>query len=80
VLTAASLLGGAVGAGARWRACRAWLLVLRAVEGIGFLLAVMPGPGLIRALTPPGADKAALGLWGAYMPLGVALALLLGPR
>jgi predicted MFS family arabinose efflux permease len=56
-----------------------WLLVLRAVEGIGFLLSVMPGPGLIRALTPPGADKAALGLWGAYMPLGVAMALLLGP-
>jgi len=55
------------------------LLALRAIEGIGFLLAVMPGPGLIRALTPPGADKAALGLWGAYMPLGVALALLLGP-
>ncbi len=50
-----------------------------ASRSIGFLLAVMPGPGLIRALTPPGADKAALGLWGAYMPLGVALALLLGP-
>ncbi|RYF31539.1 MAG: MFS transporter, partial [Comamonadaceae bacterium] len=45
----------------------------------GFLLAVMPGPGLIRALAPVGAEKAALGLWGAYMPFGVALALLLGP-
>lgn len=56
-----------------------WLFVLRAAEGIGFLMAVMPGPGLIRALTPAGADKAALGLWGAYMPLGVALALLVGP-
>jgi CP family cyanate transporter-like MFS transporter len=80
VLTAASLLGGAVGTGffGDTHAVR-WLLVLRAAEGIGFLLAVMPGPGLIRALTPPGADKAALGLWGAYMPLGVALALLLGP-
>jgi len=80
VLTAASLLGGAIGAGLFGDAHAVrWLLVLRAVEGIGFLLAVMPGPGLIRALTPPGADKAALGLWGAYMPLGVALALLLGP-
>ncbi|WGT64292.1 MFS transporter [Variovorax paradoxus] len=80
VLTAASLLGGAVGTGhfGNAHAVR-WLLVLRAAEGIGFLLAVMPGPGLIRALTPSGADKAALGLWGAYMPLGVALALLLGP-
>jgi CP family cyanate transporter-like MFS transporter len=80
VLTFASLLGGLVGVGALGGAhAVAWLLVLRAVEGIGFLLAVMPGPGLIRALTPPGADKAALGLWGAYMPLGVAMALLLGP-
>jgi CP family cyanate transporter-like MFS transporter len=80
VLTAASLLGGGVGAGVFGGAHAVqWLLLLRAVEGIGFLLAVMPGPGLIRALTPAGADKAALGVWGAYMPLGVALALLLGP-
>ena len=80
VLTVASLLGGAVGAGAVGGSHGIqWLLALRALEGVGFLLSVMPGPGLIRALTPPGADKAALGLWGAYMPLGVALALLLGP-
>lgn len=80
VLTVASLLGGWVGSGAVEGAhAVGWLLALRAVEGIGFLLTVMPGPGLIRALTPPGADKAALGLWGAYMPLGVALALLVGP-
>lgn len=56
----------------------AMLLALRALEGVGFLLAVMPGPGLIRALVPPAAEKAAMGLWGAYMPLGVALALLVG--
>ncbi|KQX94950.1 CynX/NimT family MFS transporter [Variovorax sp. Root473] len=80
VLTAASLLGGAVGAGLLGGSHAVlWLFVLRAAEGIGFLMAVMPGPGLIRALTPAGADKAALGLWGAYMPLGVALALLIGP-
>ncbi|KPU92519.1 MFS transporter [Variovorax paradoxus] len=79
VLTLASLAGGAVGSHLPPEQAVPWLLVLRAVEGIGFLLAVMPGPGLIRALTPAGADKAALGLWGAYMPFGVALALLLGP-
>jgi CP family cyanate transporter-like MFS transporter len=78
-VTVASLLGGASARSLGGAHAVQWLLVLRAVEGIGFLLAVMPGPGLIRALTPPGADKAALGLWGAYMPLGVALALLLGP-
>lgn len=55
------------------------MLCLRALEGAGFLLAVMPGPGLIRALAPPAAEKAAMGMWGAYMPVGVALALLCGP-
>lgn len=75
ILTLASALGACVEPGPH---ALNWLLALRAVEGVGFLLAVMPGPGLVRALVPPGADKAALGLWGAYMPLGVALALLVG--
>jgi MFS family permease len=79
VTTAASVLGGAVGHFAPPHVV-AWLLALRALEGVGFLLAVMPAPGLIRAMTPPGAEKAALGLWGAYMPFGVALALLCGPN
>ena len=80
VLGVASLLGGLVGffAGGGRAAVNA-LLVLRAFEGAGFLLAVMPAPGLIRALAPPGTEKKAMGLWGAYMPLGVALALLFGP-
>ncbi|MFC5500434.1 CynX/NimT family MFS transporter [Caenimonas terrae] len=55
------------------------LLVLRAVEGLGFLLATMPGPGLIRRLVPSGRLSAALGRWSAFMPLGTALALLCGP-
>lgn len=55
------------------------LLALRACEGFGFLLAVMPGPGLIRRLTPHGKMPAAMGLWGAYMPFGTALALAGGP-
>ena len=80
VVTVASVLGGLVGNthDAGPGAIR-WLFALRALEGVGFLLAVMPGPGLIRALSPLNAEKKALGLWGAYMPLGVALALLLGP-
>lgn len=72
LLSAASFAGGwATGAGA--------LLVLRAVEGLGFLLAAMPAPGLIRRVVAEGRMNRMLGLWGAYMPLGTALALLLGP-
>jgi CP family cyanate transporter-like MFS transporter len=80
VVSGASVLGGWVGhAVDPGPGAIRWLLALRALEGVGFLLAVMPGPGLIRALSPPSTEKKALGLWGAYMPLGVALALLLGP-
>ncbi|MFM8610818.1 MAG: CynX/NimT family MFS transporter [Burkholderiaceae bacterium] len=55
------------------------LLAWRAVEGAGFLLASLPGPALIRRLVEPARLHARLGLWGTYMPLGTALALLLGP-
>jgi CP family cyanate transporter-like MFS transporter len=55
------------------------LLVLRAVEGFGFLLVSMPAPSLIRHLVQPHRMSAMLGMWGAYMPLGTALALLCGP-
>ncbi|MBO9651936.1 MAG: MFS transporter [Variovorax sp.] len=80
LVSAASFLGGFVGISIHDKAqALPLLLVLRALEGFGFLLAVMPGPGLIRSVVPPSAEKAAMGLWGAYMPLGVALALLAGP-
>ena len=72
------LLAGASAVGA-WADQPSQLLALRAVEGMGFLLATMPGPGLIRRLVAPGRLSAALGTWSAFMPLGTALALLCGP-
>jgi MFS family permease len=72
VLAAASALGGAANGVAP-------LMLLRAAEGFGFLLAVLPAPGLVRRLVAPGRVNAMLGLWGAYMPLATALALLAGP-
>jgi MFS family permease len=72
VLSTASALGGfALG----FRT----LLALRALEGLGFLLAVMPAPALIRRCVKGGQLNARLGWWGTYMPLGSATALLLGP-
>ncbi|MBC7394576.1 MAG: MFS transporter [Variovorax sp.] len=76
VVTLASIGGGCVTPGPY---ALPLLMVLRALEGLGFLLTVMPAPGLIRAVVPAGLEKLAMGFWGAYMPLGVALALLLGP-
>jgi MFS transporter, CP family, cyanate transporter len=72
ILSAASLLGG-------WAREPEWLMLLRAVEGLGFLLAAMPAPSLIRRLVAPGRMNTTLGLWGAYMPFGTAVALLCGP-
>jgi len=57
----------------------ALLLVLRGVEGFGFLLTVLPAPGLVRRLVPPQRVSLMLGMWGAYMPLATASALLVGP-
>jgi len=55
------------------------LLMLRAIEGLGFLLVALPAPALIRRLVPPAQLPGMLGVWGAYMPTGTALALLVGP-
>jgi MFS family permease len=56
-----------------------WLLASRALEGLGFLLSVLPAPALLRQrVTHPQTLSKALGWWGAYMPLGTALALLAG--
>ncbi len=55
------------------------LMMLRGAEGFGFLLVVLPAPGLVRSLIEPQRVSAMMGLWGAYMPLATALALLFGP-
>ncbi len=55
------------------------LLVLRALEGLGFLLVVMPAPALIRRTVDTSQLSGRMGWWGTYMPTGSALALLLGP-
>jgi len=55
------------------------LLATRVLEGVGFLLAVLPAPALLRQqVHDPAVLSRALGWWGAYMPLGTALALLMG--
>ena len=55
------------------------LLALRVIEGLGFLLVVLPAPPLMRRLVPTAQLPSMLGVWGAYMATGTALALLMGP-
>jgi len=55
------------------------LLLARVAEGAGFLLVTVTGPALIAGMAG-GRDRAfAMGLWGTYMPAGVALGLLSAP-
>lgn len=72
ILAVASLLGGLA-------EHPATLLLLRACEGLGLLLAVLPAPGLIRRLVAPARLSGKLGLWSAFMPIGTSSALLAGP-
>lgn len=72
LLTLASALGSGASTA---QSLMAW----RALEGVGFLLTVMPAPGLIRRHTPAQLLAGRLGWWGSYMPTGSATALLLGP-
>jgi MFS family permease len=72
LLSVASISGGFV-------ADASGLLFLRALEGLGFLLVVMPAPALIRRTVDASQLSGRMGWWGTYMPTGSALALLLGP-
>ena len=72
LLSLASVAGGFV-------ADAGSLLALRALEGLGFLLVVMPAPALIRRTVSLDQLSGRMGWWGTYMPTGSALALLLGP-
>ena len=72
VLFGAGALGG-------WAQDATSLIALRALEGFGLLLVSMPAPSLVRQLVPAHRLSRMLGLWGAYMPFGTAVALLSGP-
>ena len=72
LLSLSSLVGG-------WATDSRVLMALRGLEGMGFLMASMPAPGLIRRLVPPERLQRMMGYWSAYMPLGTSLALLLAP-
>ena len=67
-----SLMGGLVSGSA-------WLLVARFVEGFGFVGVTVTAPKLIAAAARPRDYGLAFGIWGAYMPIGMAIAMLVAP-
>jgi MFS family permease len=72
VLAAGSLAGGlSPGFGG--------LLAGRVVEGIGYMLVVIAAPSLITLLATPAQRQMAFGLWGAFMPFGMAVSMTAAP-
>lgn len=57
----------------------ATLLVSRFLEGLGLVGVVVTAPAIVRAACRPADRNLALGLWGAYLPGGVAVALIAAP-
>lgn len=68
--------GGAMGALA---AGAPLLLASRFAEGLGAIVVFVAGPGLIVRAIRPGDRGLAFGIWGAYMPAGMALMVLATP-
>ncbi|EME69659.1 major facilitator superfamily permease [Paramagnetospirillum caucaseum] len=57
----------------------ATLLASRVVEGIGYMLVVISAPALITLMTTPAQRQMAFGLWGAFMPFGMAVSMTAAP-
>lgn len=54
------------------------LLATRVLEGLGFLLVVVAAPALLQRIVAAPDRDLAFGIWSAFMPAGMAIALLLG--
>ena len=70
VMALASLAGGFAGSGTQ-------LLAARIVEGFGFATLSLAAPKMLVAATDAGVRRFVLGVWGTYMPVGIALSLVL---
>ncbi len=57
----------------------ATLFVSRALESLGFLLAVLPAPSLLQRLVPPASLRGWLSVWSSYMPFGMGIGLIISP-
>ena len=54
------------------------LIASRVAEGVGFFMISVSLPGLVMRLADDRTRQTAMGLWGAYLPLGAGLILLAG--
>src|SRR3546814_9596014 len=55
------------------------LLAARVVEGAGLLLIIVAAPAVLDRFAASRDRDLAFGIWGSFMPVGIAMALLIGP-
>ncbi len=56
-----------------------FLLLTRLLEGFGFILAIVALPSLISRSASDRQRPLAMGLWGAFMPAGIGLSMIITP-
>ena len=56
-----------------------FLLLSRLLEGFGFILTIVALPSLISRSTSDQDRPLAMGLWGAFMPAGIGLSMIITP-
>ncbi|HTI88191.1 MAG TPA: MFS transporter [Alphaproteobacteria bacterium] len=72
----ALVAGALAGAAAHSEAA---LLLFRLIEGIGFITTLVSAPSIIAETAAPSDRRFALGIWGTYMPTGLALGMAIAP-
>lgn len=78
-LLGALLVMAAGSAAAAFATTAAALFAARLVEGVGFVTAVVAVPSIIVDATARTDQRFVFGLWGAYIPSGIAIAMVLTP-
>ena len=68
-------LAGTIGAGSE---SAEFLILTRVIEGVGFFMMSVTLPGLIIRLANDSNRSTAMGVWGAYLPLGAGFIVLIG--
>jgi MFS family permease len=56
-----------------------FLLATRAMEGMGFLIAVVAAPAMVAQVTRPGDIRVALSVWSCFLPAGASTIMLFVP-
>ena len=72
------VLAAIAGAAGAWADTGVTLIASRVAEGVGFFMISVSLPGLVLRLADDRTRQTAMGLWGAYLPLGAGLILLAG--